>query len=97
MVLPDAIASVVDPDGRQVVLTHERWSHILEGHSELASHQAQILRAVESPDRRLPGRAKGEEWFYLATVRPSRWLKVVVRYRAGAGRIMTAFARRSLP
>jgi hypothetical protein len=39
----------------------------------------------------------GEEWFYLRVLGPSRWLKVVVTYREGLGRIHTAFARRAFP
>jgi hypothetical protein len=95
---PDAVlATVADPDGRPVVLTAERWRHILDGHPELAPHRAQLLAAVRAPTERRPGRAPGEVWCFLATARPSRWLQVVVHYRGGRGRIVTAFARRALP
>jgi hypothetical protein len=86
-----------DPNGRLVELTAERWSHITAGHPELAPHLADVVQAVEKPDRQLPGRAPHEEWFYLEDVGPSRWLKVVVHYEQGTGRIITAFARRSMP
>jgi len=36
------LAEVVDPDGRHVELTDERWQHILvdhDGHPELAGYQ----------------------------------------------------------
>ena len=91
-------ATAIDPDGATVELTAERWRHITSGHPELAPLVDLVLRAVEAPDRRLPGRREGEAWFYLRTVAPSRWLKVVVRYDAtGRAWIVTAFARRSLP
>jgi len=93
------LAEVVDPDGRHVELTAERWQHITrtEGHPELAADRAAVLRTVKAPDRRLPGRRQNEEWFYLGGVGPSRWLKVVVAYEGQRGWIATAFARRSIP
>ncbi len=95
---PHAVmATADDPDGRPVVLTVERWQHILDGHPDLAPFQALVLTAVRGPDYRRPGRWPDEEWFYLATARPSRWLKVVVVYEGERGRIVTAFARRAVP
>ncbi len=93
------IAEVVDPDGRRVALTAERWGHIIraDGHPELAHHQVHVLGCVRSPDRRLAGRRSGEEWFYAAGRGPSRWLKVVVRYEQDCGAILTSFPRRSYP
>jgi hypothetical protein len=73
------------------------WRYLLEGHPELGLLQQIVMEAVRAPDWRLRGRWADEEWFYLATNWPSRWLKVVVRYEAGKGRIVTAFPRRSLP
>ncbi|MGH2368028.1 MAG: hypothetical protein ACRDI2_07505, partial [Chloroflexota bacterium] len=94
---PAILATATDPDGRPVQLTEERWHHILDGHPELGMFQDQILAAIRAPDERRAGRWPGEEWFYLGTTRPSRWLKVVVVYRGGKGRIITAFPRRSVP
>ena len=91
------IATTADPDGRSVVLTDQCWDHIRAGHPELVPYQLQVLAAVHTPSHRRAGRWVGEEWFYLATTHPSRWLKVVVRYEAGRGHIVTAFPRRSLP
>jgi hypothetical protein len=45
----------------------------------------------------MPGRVVGEEWFYLEAAGASRWLKVVVHCERGARRVVTAFARRSMP
>jgi len=94
----DVLAEVVDPDGRTVELTGARWAHITAGHPELIAYQSEVLDTVQMPSRRLLGPTVGEEWFYRDTVGPSRWLKVVVRYGAiDRGRIVTAFARRSVP
>ena len=35
---PAALAVAEDPDGRVVVLTAERWGHILDGHPEVVLH-----------------------------------------------------------
>jgi hypothetical protein len=96
-VAPRVVASVVEPNGRRVTLTDERWRHILDGHPELAPFQTAVLDAVRIPTRRLPGKWPGEEWCYLRGAGPSRWLKVVVAYGGQTGRIITAFARRSMP
>lgn len=93
----DALVSVLDPDGRLVELSSERWLHILDGHPELAGHVESVAQAVREPDRRLSGHLEDEEWFYLAGAGPSRWLKVVVHYEGDRGRIVTAFGRRSMP
>jgi hypothetical protein len=102
-VIVAVLASVLDIDGRRVDLTDERWAHIIgaepqrAGYPELAAHQDAVMRAVQTPDRRLPGHRPGEEWFYIAGAGPSRFLKVVVAYDGSSGRIITAFARRSMP
>jgi len=85
------------PDGRRVELVAARWRHIVDGHPELASYLEDVLNAVAEPTRRMPGRVVGEERFYVKGAGPSRWLKVVVHYDRDAGRIVTAFARRSMP
>jgi hypothetical protein len=97
--MPEPIlVTVVDPDGRRVDLYDERWSHIIDGHPELARYQNEVVEAVRAPSRRKPGRELGEEWYYREQVGPSRWLKVVVRYGlSDRGWIVTAFARRSMP
>lgn len=87
----------VDPDGRRVVLTFERWRHIGEDHAELARQRGDVLAAVANPDERLNGRDPGEVSFYRRTARPSRWVKVVVHYEGSEGRIVTAFPRRWSP
>jgi hypothetical protein len=91
------VATVPDPEGRPVELTEARWQHILDGHPELAAHQGEVLTAVSAPRHRRAGRSADEAWFYLATTRPSRWLKVVIRYSMGKGSVVTAFPRRSVP
>ena len=87
----------VDPDGRIVVLTDEGWHHIVVKHPELVQRRSLILETVASPDEWLRGRGPGEEWFYSAGPGFTRWLRVVVHFRAGQGIIVTGFPRRSFP
>src|SRR5688572_5990739 len=91
------LASTVDPDGRLVELSEERWGHIASGHPELRAHLRDVMDVIRMPDKRLPGRRANEEWFYREGAGPSRWLKAVVHYDQGRGHIITAFARRSMP
>lgn len=91
------IALVSDFAGRSVRLTKERWGHIVDGHPELAPYRKAILDALVQPTKHLGGRAASEEWYYLAEVGPSNWLKVVVSYENSQGTVITAFARRSMP
>jgi hypothetical protein len=92
-----SIAKALDPEGRLVELTNERWAHIVGGHPELAPHLIAVVGAVRAPTHRRAGPRDGEEWFYLEGVGPSRFLKVVVAYDGSRGFIITAFARRSMP
>jgi hypothetical protein len=86
-----------DPDGRRVLLSSERWLHIIEDHEELAGELDEILRGLARPALRRHGRWPEEEWYYLAGPGPTRFVKVVVHYEGGEGRIVTAFPRRAFP
>jgi hypothetical protein len=86
-----------DPEGRRVLLRIRDWLHIADTHAELAVAPEVILGIVRNPDRRAPGPKAGEMWFYGAGAGPSRWVKVVVHYEHGRGRIATAFPRRTFP
>lgn len=94
----DDSQEIRDHRGREVLLSLERWRHIISGHPEIEAFENEIRRAVEAPTAILPGREVNEEWLYLEGAGPSRWLKVVVVFdRAERGRIITAFARRRKP
>jgi hypothetical protein len=54
------LAEVVDPDGRRVDLTIERWDHIVDdhdGHPELGAHIADVMLTVSEPHERAPAAA----------------------------------------
>jgi hypothetical protein len=79
------------------MLTFRSWRHIRETHAELAVSPETVLDVVAGPDRVAPGREPGEVWCYKAGIGPSRFVRVVVHYEHGRGRIVTAFPRRSFP
>lgn len=84
--------------GRDVLLSPERWQHIIGAHPEMEVYEGEIRRAVESPTSVVAGREDDEEWLYLEGAGPSRWLKVVVVFDSeDRGRIITSFARRRKP
>jgi hypothetical protein len=85
------LASTLDPDGRRVVLTEERWAHITRRHPEVSPYLGEVLRAIRDPDRQRGGRTSFEELYYLEWAGPARWLRVVVHYETGEGTVMTAF------
>jgi len=91
------VRETVDPDGRVVVLTTRAWAHIMGEHEEVANCLEDILQAIETPSRRMPGRTSNEEWFFLADAGPTRWLHVVVHFEGEEGRVTTAFGRRRIP
>jgi len=89
------LATTIDPDGRRVVLSSERWSHIKRRHPEVAPHLGEIMRAIREPDRRGAGREPAEEWFFLEWSGPGPWLRVVVHFETGEGAVITAFPQES--
>jgi hypothetical protein len=94
----DVPKKIRDREGREILLSPERWQHIVSGHPEIEVYEQEVGRAVESPTAVLPGREPDEEWLYLEGAGPSRWLKVVVVFDSeDRGRIITSFARRRKP
>jgi len=88
----------IDPLGRTVRLTQERWKHIIDGHPYMAPFRDDVLWAVEAPTHRIEQARPGQDWFYLQNAGPSRWLKVVVAFDdSSIGSVRTAFPRRSQP
>lgn len=86
-----------DPDGRRVVLTDERWEHVIVGHPYVRITPEELIGVVAEPSARMSGPESGEEWFYGTGLGPSRWIRVVVHYEHDEGLIRTAFPRRAYP
>jgi len=86
-----------DPDGREVVLTAERWAHVLDRHPYIGLGPEEVVDAVARPDARSPGRLAHEEWFFRRGAGPTAWTRIVVHYERDRGLVVTAFPRRSFP
>lgn len=90
--------SVVDPYGRTVRLSDERWAHIIRRHPYMDAFRAEVLEAVALPTEIVRGPRPGQDLYYRRDAGPSRWLKVVVAYDENdTGSVRTAFPRRSKP
>jgi hypothetical protein len=92
------IATVTDPDGREVVLLARIWENkITRDHPERAGYRDAVIEAVANPDHIEPDAVPGRIRFYRRNVGPSRWLMAVVSYEQQQSRIITALANRKDP
>jgi hypothetical protein len=96
------IAQTTDPWGRPIVLTEERWSHIIFRHEELSERQLDILAALERPDRVMRDAGHGpRENYYQIIADPQAdkplYMKVCVEFDTSGGTIITAFMHRGIP
>jgi hypothetical protein len=87
----EVLVLTLDPDGRLVGLTKDRWDHIKAEHAILAPRMREVVAAVRDPVFRTPGREPDEEWFYSDEALRHRLVRVVVHYEGGQGWIWTAF------
>jgi len=86
-----------DPRGRRIILTKERWLHIVARHPVLEELRDAVLQAAARPTRTTAVKYEHEEWFYGRGAGPTKWLKVSVHYEGDEGHIVTAFPRRAFP
>ena len=94
----DRLASVLDPQGREVVLLHRIWeSKILPARPELAMFRDDVVATVAAPDHLAADPRDERLRYYRRHVGPSRWLVVVVSYEQVPARVITAFASRKDP
>lgn len=91
-------ATVVDPDGREVVLLARIWEDkITRDHPELVDQLQAVMEIVAKPDHVEPDALPDRTRFYRRDVGPSRWLMAVVSYEQQPARIITALANRKDP
>jgi hypothetical protein len=89
--------STVDPAGRRVVLTAERWRHITTEHPQVTALRAEIVRTVARPDFVTPDPIASRTCYWRRAVGPSIWLRVIVDFDKEPARIVTAFPNRRNP
>jgi hypothetical protein len=44
------IGTVISKNGKEIRLTAERWSHIVESHDYMAGNQDLVFETIEAPD-----------------------------------------------
>lgn len=92
------IGSAQDGLGRTVVLTEERWAHILDGHgAQMDGLDLAVLRVVEDPEVKIKGNFEGAEVLYARGLGPAKWLAVVVFYSGLQGQVITAYPQTKEP
>lgn len=87
----DLIATMIDPQGRTVWLTQERWDHIIGEHREVERHLPVLKQCVEKAEKRTRGKYEDTEKLWLRNAGPAKWFAVVVRYERRTGAIRTAY------
>ena len=102
--MPDsssAIWQTSDRSGRTVSLTPAGWTHIVDGHGEMAGREVRVLAAVERPDLVTRDADYPRRECHYRRVSPRRYLRVVVNYRPvppdeWAGEVVTAHYRQDV-
>ena len=84
--------AVKPKNGIAIRLSDERWMHIVTEHAELVELRAEVLEAVENPERILAGNAG--ELFAVREFESGKWIVVVYREFGDDGFIITAFLTR---
>ena len=49
------IGTVISKNGKEIRLTEERWSHIVEAHDYMAGNQDMVFETLENPDSIIDG------------------------------------------
>ena len=90
----DSVKVVKDYQGREIRLTDERLSHILE-HPEMADMETDLEQALREPQFVIQSRtdptAELSYRFFVGTKVGDKWLCVVVKYAAHDAFVVTAY------
>ncbi len=86
---------VQSKNGVPIRLTHERWFHITEEHSEIAGYFYEVLETIVNPDSIYKGNS--EELLAVTEVESGKYLVVVYKeIDSNDGFIITAFLTRRI-
>lgn len=77
---------------RQIRLTDEPWSHIVEEHGELAFFRDELLITISQPDRIVLGKAG--ELIAIRQIEPEKWMVVIYFEDDEDCFVITAFVTR---
>jgi len=87
------IGIVISKDGKEIRLTEERWSHIVESHDYMAGNQDIVFETLEDPDIIVSG--EKDEIIaikhYVKTSISEKHAVVIYREKENDGFVITAF------
>jgi hypothetical protein len=72
-----------DPKGVEVLLTDERWFHILDGHPEMADHLNDLVETIQNPH--VVYEKEGQRYYFLS-VDSERFGRVFLQARVVKGK-----------
>ena len=87
-------STATSKNGIPIRLTDERWSHIVEEHTELIESRTEVLTTIEDPIRIVAGGAG--ELLAIRNLELGKLLVVVYRELVSDGFVITAFLTRRL-
>ena len=87
------IGTIISKNGKEIRLTAERWSHIVEAHDYMAGNQDSVFETLESPEKIIIG-SKDELIaikHYTITSISEKHVVVIYREQEYDGFVITAF------
>ncbi|NCO68015.1 MAG: hypothetical protein COY75_10405 [Nitrospirae bacterium CG_4_10_14_0_8_um_filter_41_23] len=87
------ISTVISKNGKELRLTAERWSHIVEAHDYMAGNQDLVFETLENPDY-IVGGGQGEFIalkHYKKTSISEKDVVVIYKEKEKEGFVITAF------
>ncbi len=87
------IGMVTSKNGKEIRLTEERWSHIVEAHDYMAGNQDMVFETLENPDAIIAGE-KNEliaVRHYVHTSISEKHAVVIYKEQQNDGFVITAF------
>lgn len=93
------VFEVTDKTGRNIRLTKERWTHIVEKHPFMATYLAEIKQTLIGPQTIIAhsrGNLHDYFMFYKHKKGNLKFLQVVSKYLNGTGFVLTAYFARNI-
>jgi len=87
------ISTVISKNGKELRLTAERWSHIVEAHDYMAGNQDLVFETLENPDY-IVGGGQGEFIalkHYKKNIYLGKGVVVIYKEKEKEGFVITAF------
>lgn len=91
------VFEIVDKTGKIVILTQERWSHIVQHHPDMSDKLEEVKRCLELPTATVPQKYdETKANYYRYQKETGDYLLVIVKYLNGKGDVRSAFFTQKL-